>query len=169
MSDMAKSRSRVLHWGVAILVMISLASGHAVTFLDQPDINLLRLHLGFGGLAGLFSVLRLVLWFQSGPPPGVFSAQSQMLRSTTKAVHGLLRLTPIVLLASGIGMLVVSGAAHRIFAGTAPDPQMLANVPPRNLHHLAAAILLFLIAGHSGAALWHWLAGHSLKSRLTVK
>ncbi|QDG75567.1 cytochrome b [Labrenzia sp. PHM005] len=160
---------RTLHWLIAASIGLALATGHAMTFPDQINITLLRLHLGFGFLGGVLALVRLAIWFVAGPPPRVFAEQAAVLEIGSKLVHGLLRLVPIVLLVSGAGMLVVSGAAPLILAGTAPDPAQLAQVPPRNLHHLAAAILLFLIVLHSGAALWHWLAGHKSPVKLTVE
>ncbi len=163
MRFMSSTNTRTLHWMIAVFVILALATGKAATFAAPADIDLLRLHLAFGFLAGLLSVLRLAVWFTAGPPPSVYAVSSGGLKLISKLAHGLLRLTPVILLASGIGTLVISGSLGLILAGIVPDPEVLAKVPPRNLHHLAANILMALLGLHVAAAIWHRLAGHQVR------
>jgi cytochrome b561 len=70
-----------------------------------------------------------------------------------KGTHVALYLIVLLLAASGIATLVLSGAMPAIIAGTAlPD---FDTVLPRAVHGLASKLLLVVLALHIGAALYH--------------
>jgi len=59
------------------------------------------------------------------------------------------------MIASGIGMIALSGAAPLIFgANSAPLPDFW-KYPPRPPHAIGARLLLALLVLHVGAALYH--------------
>ncbi|MCV0426044.1 MAG: cytochrome b/b6 domain-containing protein, partial [Roseibium sp.] len=144
-----------LHWLIAFCVLAALASGYAATRPSDFAISVLQVHLVFGLSAGLFSLIRILIWLAKGPPPPVFHASSRFQSLASGLVHGLLRLLPLVLLASGLGMVVLSGSLSAISNGTLPNLTGFTDLPPRNLHHAAALTLLFLTGLHIAAALWH--------------
>lgn len=155
----APTNSRSRHWLIAVFIGLALASGKAATFSEPSNAVLLQLHLGFGLLAGSFAVFRLFIWFKAGSPPAVHPVQSPAVRKLSNTAHGLLRFLPVILFVSGIGMLFISDTVGLILQGVVPPPETMAQIPPRNLHHAAAAVLLALIALHSVAAFMHWLLG----------
>jgi cytochrome b561 len=70
-------------------------------------------------------------------------------------VHFLLYGAIIVMVGSGVAMLLLSGAGSAVFSG-GPLPRFSA-LPPFSAHSAVSKILLVLVVGHIGAALWHQL------------
>lgn len=73
----------------------------------------------------------------------------------SRAVHGLFYVIILGMAASGIGMMILSGAGPIIFGGqpdTLPD---FWNYAPRAPHGIGATVMLGLFAAHAGAALYH--------------
>lgn len=68
------------------------------------------------------------------------------------AAHLALTVIPVGMMASGIGMLVMSGAT--LMPAGAPLPDFGA-VPPAVPHGLGARVLIALVALHTAAALLH--------------
>lgn len=149
--------TRVLHWIIAATAIGALASGYGLTQSDAFALSLLRLHIALGMTAGLLTALRVVIWLKDGPPPPVFSIRSRVQVRISRWVHGLLRLAPLVLLASGIGMVALSGSMPAIVEGTLPGLSDFEPLPPRRLHHAAALGLALLVGLHALAAVWHAL------------
>lgn len=69
-------------------------------------------------------------------------------------VHVAFYIVILGMVASGIGMMVLSGAAPDIFAGSTALPDFK-DYPPRAPHGLGANLLVALLAVHIGAALHH--------------
>ena len=149
--------NRTLHWLIALCVPAALGSGFALTRSPDFVLPILRLHLAFGLSAGLLSLIRVLFWLLIGAPPPVFPAISRLQSLASSLVHGLLRLLPLILLVSGVGMIVLSGASSRLADGSLASLTVFADLPPRNLHHATALFLLLLTGLHGAAALWHWL------------
>jgi cytochrome b561 len=149
------SVSRLLHWAIAIFVLGALASGYATTRSDTFSLTLLRFHLGFGVSAGVLSLTRVAFWLTKGAPERVFSLTSKAQNLASGLVHGALRLLPLLLLISGIGMIAISGAFSALTNGSLNSLVDFADLPPRKLHHTAALSLGLLIALHTLAAVWH--------------
>ena len=149
--------ARTLHWVIAATAIGALASGYALTRPDAFALPLLRIHMTLGLTAGLLTVVRALLWLRTGPPPPVFQIRSSLQARISGWVHGLLRLLPLFLLVSGIGMIVVSGTMPAIVEGTLPGLAVFEPLPPRRLHHAAALGLALLVGLHGLAAMWHVL------------
>jgi cytochrome b561 len=82
-------------------------------------------------------------------------------------VHSLLYVAILVLAASGIATLILSGAIPAILSG-APLPDF-AGLLPRVTHGLVGRLLLVLLAAHIGAALWHqFIRRDRLLSRMGI-
>lgn len=148
--------SRTLHWIIAMLVIAALASGYAMTSTDTFLLPLLQVHLAFGILAGLLTLFRVLIWFTRGAPPHIFAVSSRLQKIAGNQVHGLLRLVPLALPASGAAMVALSGSFPAILDGSLAGLAVFQQLPPRNLHHMMAFLLAILVFLHVGAAYWHW-------------
>jgi len=148
--------SRIAHWIIAGAVFAALLSGFAMTRSDAFSLTLLQAHIAFGAVAGLFSLIRVLSWVARGAPARIYPVSSRVQALASSAVHAALRLVPLALLASGAGMIALSGSFPEITAGTFSGLAVFETLPPRNMHHLAASLLLGLIGLHVTAALWHW-------------
>jgi cytochrome b561 len=90
-------------------------------------------------------------------------------QAAARLVHRLFYVVILAMAASGIGTLVLSGAAATLyFGGSAPLPDFTA-FPPRGVHGLVAYGLVALIVLHVGAALHHQFIRHDrLLARIGV-
>ncbi len=156
MAALPVTGNRLLHWTIAVLTISALATGYALTNNEPFSPNLLRTHLGLGLSAGLLALVRTIFWLAKGTPQPVFAVHSGLQQAIGKGVHAALRLVPLLLLVSGIGMIVISGSLEKIANGTLPGLAAFAGLPPAGLHHAAALLLAALIGLHGLAALWHW-------------
>ncbi|MCK7612454.1 cytochrome b [Roseibium sediminicola] len=155
---------RRLHWLIAGLAMAALGSGYVLTWPDAYSASLLRIHLAFGVSAGLLSLARVLVWLTAGAPPPAFEPGSRLQARLAKGVHVLLRLVPLLLFVSGVGMLALSGSFGAVARGTLTGLAPYQDLPPRNLHHAAAFLLAGLIGLHGLAAFWHRLNLPGLKA-----
>ncbi|TYC69994.1 hypothetical protein FMN63_08735 [Stappia sp. BW2] len=156
MMSSPSSSIRLLHWTIAGLTIGALATGYAMTNSDTFSATLLKSHLGLGLSAGGLALVRTISWIMKGAPAPVFIVKPGFQAVLGRSVHVALRLVPLLLLISGIGMILLSGTLGAIVDGTIPGLGALAGLPPANLHHAAAFLLAALIGLHSLAALWHW-------------
>ncbi|GAB4576572.1 MAG: hypothetical protein Tsb0019_00630 [Roseibium sp.] len=153
-----------LHWPIAALVLAALASGYALTRPGAFSAGLLQAHLALGASAGVLALARVLIWAAAGAPPPVFAARSRFEAGLAKTVHALLRLVPLLLLASGAGMIALSGAIGAVISGELSDLAPFRDLPPRGLHHAAAILLAALVGLHVIAALWHRLRAPGLRA-----
>jgi cytochrome b561 len=156
MAASPETSARLLHWTIAALTFTALATGYALTNSEPFSPNLLKSHLALGLSAGLLALVRTILWLTTGAPAPLFAVHSGLQQALGKSVHAGLRLVPILLLISGVGMIALSGSLEKIAAGTLPGLAVVAGLPPAGLHHAAAFLLAGLVGLHSLAALWHW-------------
>ena len=153
--DRYSPRARLLHWLIAALVIVLLATGFlAAAAPPEGKAVFLRLHLPVGIAVLLLAVARLALAVSEAvakrrPAPAVEGAQATVARS----VHGLLYAAPIALGISGVALSVLSGAPAAVF-GSAPMPEFWAH-PPRVAHGVLGIATATLVALHLGAALYH--------------
>jgi cytochrome b561 len=155
MAVRSRPASRALHWLIAALALAALASGYLLTRPGAYSVMLLQVHLASGAAAGLLSLIRVLLWLTLGAPPPVFETRTRLKANLSGFVHVLLRLVPLLLLVSGAGMIVLSGAFSAIARGTLAGLVPFQDLPPRNLHHAAALLLAGLVGLHGLAALRH--------------
>lgn len=159
----AVSKTRTLHWLIAVFVALALATGYMAQQIPSMSGEFLRIHLAAGLLAGLLSLVRLTVFLVARGQASTIGLQSKGIHWAAKMVHGFLRVLPVILLVSGVGMLVLTGAAPEILSGNTPDPDLLAQAPPQSLHHRAAFALFVLMTAHIAAAIWHMLAERGWK------
>lgn len=151
------SAGRDLHWLIAFAVFTALASGYALTWPGAYSVSLLQIHVASGATAGLLSLGRVLVWLTVGAPPPVFAARSRLQAGIARIAHILLRVVPLLLLASGLGMISLAGAVSAVANGSLPDLAGFENLPPNMLHHAAAFLLALLTGLHGLAAFWHFL------------
>lgn len=147
----------VIHWLTAFAIFGMLASGlSAGNTLDEGvKLTLLRGHAIMGVLIGVLTLLRIVWWlfFDTRPQQAAGLSRGQALAS--HIVHYGLYAVILVMVASGIATVVLSGAGAQLTGAAAlPFPDFTL-VPPFTVHGLLARGLMLLLVGHIGAALWH--------------
>jgi len=155
---------RSLHWLIAVLALTALGSGYALTRPGVFSSVLLQIHLVAGASTGILSLARVLIWFTYGAPPALNEATTPLQAGLARSVHILLRLVPILLLASGAGMLALSGRLGAVVEGSLQSLEPFETLRPRDLHHTFALLLACLIGLHSLAALWHRLRFSGVKT-----
>jgi cytochrome b561 len=154
------SVSKIFHWGIFILVALMLIVGFFMEdFPESIQGSTYMLHKSTGLLILGLMVLRLI-WHWVNKVPVLPSSMSTAQRFVARFVHWLFY---IILLAMPLNGWIMSTAGGRIptFYGlfSLPFPgieasEALAN-QLANLHEIFAYVLLFLILGHTIAALVH--------------
>lgn len=148
-----------IHWFTAVAILALLAAGTiaATTADDAAKAAILRVHAPLGISIVVLTVLRIVWWtaFDRKPLPPADAGRAQ--RAGEKAVHGLFYLAILLVGSSGIAMIVLSGAGQILFGGRPGPLPDFAGFPPFYGHLIGALLLVTLLVGHVGAALWHQL------------
>lgn len=146
----------LLHWISALLILALIGSGFRASGIEDPieKASILRLHLPLGIAVMVMTLVRIAwwVWIDNRPTPLPTSAWQGR---TARFVHVLFYVVVLGMAASGIGMMMMSGAGPIIFADA---PEALPNFmefPPRIPHGIGARVLLALFALHVGAALYH--------------
>jgi cytochrome b561 len=145
-----------IHWVSAVAILAQLAFGFLAASAADPaaQANWLRAHVSLGLFVVTLTLVRIGWWFiDRRPPPLAELRWWQELSERT--VRVLLYLLILVLGASGIAVLALSGAGGVLFFG-APGPLPdFARYAPMAAHVAAATALLALAALHILAALYH--------------
>lgn len=144
-----------MHWLTALLILALFVTGLLAEGQGDPaaQLALVRFHVPLGTAVLVLTLLRIVWWWVADRRPGLPAEQAGWQKFMAHAVHFALYAAIVLLAASGIGTLVLSGALPAIVAGTTlPD---FDTVAPRLVHGLASRLMLALLAVHIGAALWH--------------
>jgi cytochrome b561 len=146
-----------IHWVSAVLIVILIGSGFRAANTVDPAAKaaILRLHVPIAVAVLALTVLRIVWWwgFDRKPDPVVGSPHWQ--ERPTQVAHLLFYIVILGMIASGMGMMVLSGAASMIFGGEGALLPDFWKYPPRLPHGIGARLLLALLALHVGAALYH--------------
>ncbi|HEY0720510.1 MAG TPA: cytochrome b [Gammaproteobacteria bacterium] len=157
------SLSKVIHWLMAILIVMLLAVGFYMTGLDKEDPargQIYGMHKAFGTLALIMVVIRVVWLRISAAPalPAVFTPKEKRLVSSIKGVLYLLMfLAPI----SGYVMSSAAGRATSFF-GLFDLPMLigenkaLAGIA-HEAHELLAFLMIAFIVVHVAGAIKHRL------------
>jgi cytochrome b561 len=158
-----------IHWTSAALIIAALIGGLVMVNAADPGLKrmILPIHATLGSLALLLTLVRIGWWIWGDRRPRPVTGMPAAQEWAARAVHALLYLLVLILGASGIATLVLSGAIPALVSGTAlPDFSELA---PRLAHGLMGRLLLVLLATHIGAALYHQLIRRDrLLSRMGV-
>lgn len=146
----------VFHWLSAAAVLALLVLGFRAAGTEDPVAKaaLLRIHVPLGGLILALTVLRLA-WRMTDRKPDDVAGTPRWQAMTARVVHGLLYGAILVMGASGVALVAVSGAGPVLFDGAAAALPNFRDHAPRAWHGLGAFVLLSLIAVHAGAVLYH--------------
>jgi Cytochrome B561 len=148
-----------LHWLVAVLVLMALAAGTLV-FSDMANddpakVTALRIHAIMGVSIGVLLLIRLVVRLRTSHPAPATTGIALADRLAPLA-HWALYALVLLMVASGLGLSVVSGLGNALF-GDAAMPADFHAYAPRAAHGLFASLLMLVIALHLAAALYHTL------------
>ncbi|MBB5576613.1 cytochrome b [Rhizobium paranaense] len=158
-----------IHWVSAILILVLLGTGfRAANVIDATSkAGILRLHIPIAIAVLLLTLVRIAWWWRFDRKPLPMDGSPLWQERVARAVHIAFYVIVVGVIASGIGMIVLSGAGPVIFSAQAEALPNFANYPPRGPHGLDALLLLALLAIHIGAALYHQFArGDGLLRRM---
>lgn len=142
-----------IHWLSALAVILMLWSGLAMDNNDDLVGTLLPWHVALGVVVGVLTLFRIVWWLAFDKHPAPQQGISRLQARLAQIVHLGLYVAIVVMVASGIAMLALSGAAPAIFGG-GPLPKF-DDLAPYAAHALVSRLLIALALGHIGAALFH--------------
>ena len=151
------SMAIAIHWLTAIAILGMLFSGLAAASSTDPEteFTLLRGHAVMGSLIGVLTIFRIIWWLAFDKRPADQVGMSRLQKGAAHAVHYGLYLVILIMVSSGFATVILTGANLQLF-GAAPLP--LPNfdlAPPFTVHGIVARVLIALLIGHIGAALYH--------------
>jgi cytochrome b561 len=146
-----------IHWLSVVLLLILIASGFRAAHTVDPATKaaILRVHVPIAVGVLALMILRIVWWFGFDRKPRPVTGSPHWQERTAQVVHVLFYVVILGMITSGIGMMVLSGAAPLIFGGQSALLPDFWKYPPRLPHAIGARLLLALLALHVGAALYH--------------
>ncbi len=155
-NDRYGSVAIAVHWLSAVLIFGLIASGFraAATVDAAAKASLLRVHAVAGVLVLALTLFRLAWWLFADCKPDPLSA-SRLMERAASTVHALFYVVILGMAASGIGMMVLSGAGPVIFGGQGGPLPDFFQYPPRIPHGLGARLLIIALVLHVGGALYH--------------
>ncbi len=161
----------ILHWVSAALILALLALGFLAAHAADPAVaaDLLRVHVPLGILVLALTFFRIGWWCIDRRPAPVGHAPRWQVRAE-HLVRTLLYLLILLMGASGLGLLALSGAGPVLFLGApAPLPDFR-HYAPMAAHAAGAAALLSLAGLHILAALHHhFVKGDRLLARMWTR
>ncbi|MDD5057410.1 MAG: cytochrome b/b6 domain-containing protein [Sideroxydans sp.] len=164
------TRTAVLHWLIFLLVVAAFFLGHE---LDESKnaaqkLSMFPLHFLIGDLALLLVIVRIYFRKKDGEPAPANA--SALLNKLATATHGLLNLTLIAVVISGIVTVVSSGVIAALQAGDANLIPDFDKVGAKEFHELFIGVMLLLLALHVVAALYHqFIVKDNLMRRIMIK
>lgn len=146
-----------LHWLSAILIIALLGSGFKSTSTTDLTLQktILMFHAPIGVLILLLTLVRIAWWWFADKKPNLSKELPLWQRFIAKAVHLLFYGVIILMAASGIGMMVLSGAGEILFSNSPNKLPDFNEFLPRIPHGIGARAFIALLIAHIGAALFH--------------
>lgn len=146
-----------IHWLTAILIIFALGSGFQAGNALDPDTKaaLLRMHIPAAIIVLLLTAFRIVWWWVFDRKPEPVRGAPLWQERLARGVHIAFYIVILGMVASGIGMIALSGAGPAIFSGAGAELPNFLQYPPRIPHGLGASLLVALLIAHVGAALYH--------------
>ena len=158
-----------IHWLSAVLILALLGSGFQAANAADAAIKagFLRFHIPVAILVLLLTVLRIVWWWRFDQKPLAVAGSPRWQERIARCVHVTFYVVILGMVASGIGMMVLSGAAPAIFGVPGKMLPNFSDYPPRGPHGVGAFLLVALLVVHAGAALYHqFIRGDGLLRRM---
>jgi cytochrome b561 len=154
------TRAKVLHWTIAVLVILLLAGGQ--TYADMADAekkDILQIH-SFIGLTILMLALYRLYWRRGHTPPVSPEAMNPTLKTLSRLSHysmyGVLILLPFS------GMFAASASPNEVMplglfnlTQLLGGPDKVAFELRHEVHEIMTGLMALLIAIHFSAALLH--------------
>ncbi len=145
-----------IHWLSALLILAMIVTGFRATGTadSAAKASILQLHIPFGVAVLLLTLGRIGWWLFADNKPASVPMPNWQDRSS-RAVHFLFYVVILGMAASGIGMMVLSGAGPIIFGSEPSSLPDFRDYLPRTPHGIGARLILVLFVAHAGAALYH--------------
>ena len=149
-----------IHWLSTFLILALVGSGFRAASLTDGAAKeaVLSLHVPLGAAILFLTLLRLLWWWLADRKPDPVAGEPAWQRVSAKAVHILFYVVIFGLAASGIGMMVLSGAGPILFGASEAALPDFHDYAPRVPHGLSARLMVALVILHAGAALYHHFA-----------
>ncbi|MGI9570766.1 MAG: cytochrome b, partial [Desulfobulbia bacterium] len=146
-----------IHWLTAILIIAALGSGfRAANTLDiTTKSQLLAVHVSLAMTVVLLTLARILWWWFLDKKPDPVADTPTWQHISAQAIHLLFYVVILGMGASGIGMLVLSGAGPIIFGSVEGQLPNFWDFKPRVPHGIGARVLIALLIFHTSAALYH--------------
>lgn len=146
-----------IHWLTALAIFGMLFSGLSAANTSDPEtqFTLLRGHAIMGSLIGVLTIFRIVWWLFIDRRPADQPGLSRGQAIASHVVHYGLYAVILVMVSSGFATVILTGANLQLF-GSEPLPLPEFDLaPPMTVHGILARVLIALLIGHIGAALYH--------------
>ncbi len=145
-----------IHWLSALLILVLVGSGFRASGLEDAAAKaaVLRFHVPVGILILLLTLARIGWWLFGDRRPQSLPMPRWQER-LSRLVHILFYVVILGMTASGIGMMVLSGAGPLIFADVVDRLPDFWDYRPRIPHGFGARFIVVLFVLHAGAALYH--------------
>ena len=145
-----------LHWLSAILILVLIGSGFRAGDSDgaAAKADILRVHVPIAITILLLTLARIGWWLFADKKPASVPMPGWQDR-LSRAIHFLFYVVILGMAASGIGMMVLSGAGPILFGGSVEALPDFWDYLPRSPHGLGARLIVVLLVLHAGAALYH--------------
>lgn len=156
-----------IHWLSALLIIALLVLGFRAGRTVDPAMkaDILRLHVPLGFAILTLTLARIVWWWRFDTKPAAVDGIPHWQERSAKAVHLLFYIIIIGMTASGIGMLILSGAGPVLFGGADGTLADFTQYKPRVPHGIGGRAMVALLVLHAGAALYH----HIVKRDRTLR
>jgi cytochrome b561 len=145
-----------LHWARALLILALVVTGLRADGMSDVEAKaaVLSLHLPLGVAIFLLTLGRLIWWAKADRKPKSIAMPRWQDRAS-RLVHLLFYIIILGMVASGIAIVALSGAAPIIFGDSSVSLPDFHEFGPRAPHGFGARILIALFVLHAGAALHH--------------
>lgn len=160
--------ARVLHWGIAILLIITFVLGVILDNSRAVDLKflLIKFHAPLGILVGILTLIRTYFAFKHARPEPDPN-WSPAVKWASKLTHILLYVLPLGLVVSGTGIMALSGLSEMLISGQTEAWPSMRDVLPRQGHGITTKLLLAAIVLHIVGAIYHqWIVKDDLISRM---
>ncbi len=150
------SISITIHWLSALTLFIMIGTGFRASGManELEKAALLKVHMSAGFVILILTLIRLVWWLWADKKPRSI-AMPKWQDKAAKTIHVLFYVVILGMVASGIGMLLLSEAGPIIFGSSTNVLPDFWDYLPRRPHGLGARFIVFLLIAHIGAALFH--------------
>ena len=146
-----------IHWLSAIAIFALLGSGFRAASLTESvgKASVLSVHVTLGVLVLTLTLARVAWWIFADRKPSQSATGPGWQIASAKLVHVLFYVVIFGMAASGIGMMLLSGAAEVLFGGAEGALPSFWDYAPRVPHGFGARAMVALLVLHVGAALYH--------------